>query len=336
MKGAPEVVPQPGARWLLRRGGRCYAVPAELGRRLSAGERVPGLESALDAAAEEPRLPGGRPVWLRVPVLPGRVVAWAARAMAGLASWRALAWSTAFGAAGYLATLNAGASGVAGLDWPRLVAGMLGAGLVHELGHAAALARGGGRPGPIGLGLLLVFPVLYCDVTAGALLPRRERLRVDVAGVAWHLGIGGARAMAGAARGDPTTTLVAWGVLASVIWSLLPFLRTDGHWLLCDWLGVRSLEEPTVEGASRGLRVALIIWRVGYLVFLGLVVVLLGGRGYWLAEKTEGWPSTVRTMALVLAVCVSILGGINLAKRGWALGKGILSDAGHLVESDNA
>lgn len=326
MKDAPEVIPQPGARWLLRRDRRCYAIPAELGRRLRAGEEVAGLETALDEAAETPGLPGGRPVWLRLPLVPGRGVAWLVGALVALASWRALAWSAVLGAAGYLAAARAGAPDVSGFDWIRLVAGLLAAALVHELGHAAALARGGGRPGPIGLGLLLVFPVLYCDVTAAALLPRRERLRVDAAGVAWHLGVGGALALAGAAWGDPTTTLVSWGVLAAAVWSLLPFLQTDGYWLLCDGVGVRSMEEPAAIESSRRVRVILIVWRLGYLAFLGLVVSLLVGRGRWLVALVWEWPKAARAGVLTLAAGVAVLVGLNLVRRGMALGRGIWGD----------
>lgn len=326
MKGGPEVVPQPGARWLLRRDRRCYAIPAALGRRLRAGEAVPGLEAALEAAADGPRLPGGRPVWLRLPLVPGRWVARLAGVLIALASWRALAWSVALGVAGYLAAAKVGSTDVAGFDWLRLGTGLLGAGLVHELGHAAALARGGGRPGPIGVGLLFVFPVLYCDVTAVALLPRRERLRVDVAGVSWHLGVGGALALAGVVWGDPTSTLVSWGALAAAVWSLLPFLRTDGYWLLCDLLGVRGLEEPAVEGATRGARAALVAWRVGYMVFVGLLAVLLAGRGIWLVDFVWGWPVAARAGALGVAVAIAIVVAFSLARRVGTLARSMLAD----------
>src|SRR3954447_26581072 len=51
----------------------------------------------------------------------------------------------------------------------------------HELGHAAACRAGGGTPGGMGMGLYLVWPAFYTDVTDAYRLPRRSRLRVDLA-----------------------------------------------------------------------------------------------------------------------------------------------------------
>ena len=53
----------------------------------------------------------------------------------------------------------------------------------HELGHAAACRYGGATPGGIGVGLYLVWPAFYTDVTDAYRLPRRDRLRVDLGGL---------------------------------------------------------------------------------------------------------------------------------------------------------
>src|SRR3954471_13244510 len=53
----------------------------------------------------------------------------------------------------------------------------------HELGHAAACRYGGGTPGGMGMGLYMVWPAFYTDVTDAYRLPRRDRLRVDLGGL---------------------------------------------------------------------------------------------------------------------------------------------------------
>src|SRR5262249_50746599 len=51
------------------------------------------------------------------------------------------------------------------------------AGMFHELGPAAALRHGGGRVRGMGIGLYLIYPVLYTDVTDGYRLGRWARVR---------------------------------------------------------------------------------------------------------------------------------------------------------------
>lgn len=213
-----------------------------------------------------------------------------------------------------------------GHDWPLMIAGLFAAGLVHEFGHAAALTYGGGRPGAVGVGMLFIFPVLFCDVTAVSLLSRVDRVRVDVAGVAWHLAVGGGLALAGVGFGAPALTLASWGALAAVVWSLLPFLRTDGYWLLCDLLGMSALEEAAPMGAGRWVRLVLVAWRVGSVLFLGVIVMALVGRLRWLVGVSEAWRVEVRWGVLVLVGVLVVVVGFNLLRRGLALVRALYAD----------
>lgn len=320
MTAGRRIIPQPGERWLLRDGGRCYALPASLGRRLRDGEAVPGLDAAL-ADASPP--PAGRSLWFGLPLIPARLVVAMAAGTAPAASWGGLCAAALVGAVGYVLTRGAPA---ASARWPILAAGLLVAGLVHELGHAAALARGGGRPGVIGVGAMFVFPVLFCDVTAAALLPRADRMRVDAAGVAWHLAAGGALATAGAVGNQPAFTLASWGVLAAASWSVLPFLRTDGYWLLCDLLGVETLESPAPSDAGPGRRLVFGLWRLGSLAFLGVIAAALAGRARWLFVISAGWGAGVRLGGLGLLVILLGVVSFGLARRARVLILGLHED----------
>src|SRR5437867_12521522 len=53
----------------------------------------------------------------------------------------------------------------------------------HEFGHAAACHYGGARPGAIGVGLYVVVPAFYTNVTDAYRLSRRARLRTDLGGI---------------------------------------------------------------------------------------------------------------------------------------------------------
>src|SRR6478752_2203323 len=48
----------------------------------------------------------------------------------------------------------------------------------HELGHASACRYGGATPSGMGVGIYLVWPAFYTDVTDAYRLPKRSRLRV--------------------------------------------------------------------------------------------------------------------------------------------------------------
>src|SRR4051812_36630449 len=60
--------------------------------------------------------------------------------------------------------------------------GVLSAG-AHELGHAAACRYGGAEPGGLGMGLYLVWPAFYTDVTDAYRLHPGSPLRAGLAGV---------------------------------------------------------------------------------------------------------------------------------------------------------
>lgn len=120
------------------------------------------------------------------------------------------------------------------------------AALLHEFGHATALARSGCNNLEIGLGLYLRFPVLYTDVSEAWQLAPLQRALVDVGGLYfqnitvvvltfffyWH----------------PSVTYLYAIVLIdmSMSLSLNPFLRMDGYWLVADLFGIYNLREQSV------------------------------------------------------------------------------------------
>lgn len=136
--------------------------------------------------------------------------------------------------------------------------GLLGLGIalsfakvLHELGHAFTAYRHGCRVPSMGIGLLVLWPVLFTDTNeAWKLQSRRARLEIGAAGVLAEL------------------VLAAW---ATLLWSFLPdgplragvfmlatstwvvtlainaspFTRFDGYYLMGDWLNVPNLHERT-------------------------------------------------------------------------------------------
>jgi hypothetical protein len=217
----------------------------------------------------------------------------------------------------------------------------------HELGHAAALARSGYPPGGIGFGLLFVVPVMYADVTAVGVLPKPGRLRVDAAGVIFQIAPGGLMMALAGVPGCPiflvkTLTLAGSSVLLAVVWSLFPFVRSDGYWLLCDLLGLDDLERPPREQVPVVLRVFLVVYQLanaGFLLMLGFYVPLRLVRlvmgfaqraGLTLEPVAANWLTT----ALVLIFMGAL--GMGLARRIGTLVGAALQGFRGLISPRNA
>ncbi|WP_190990286.1 MinD/ParA family ATP-binding protein [Pseudarthrobacter sulfonivorans] len=115
------------------------------------------------------------------------------------------------------------------------------AAVVHELGHATACRYGGARPGVIGVGVYLVFPAFFTNVTDSYRLGRAGRIRTDLGGLYFNclclIGLGGAYLLT-----EQGFFLLAAGLMHfQMIQQLVPTLRFDGYFVLADIAGVPDL-----------------------------------------------------------------------------------------------
>ena len=130
---------------------------------------------------------------------------------------------------------------------PGVVAAGLAAFMVvlvaHELGHASACAAFGAVPDRIGIGIYVIYPALFSDVTAAWRLRRGQRVLVDLGGSYFQLLITVVLLAAERVTHLPVLRFTCWASLASAALSLNPLLRFDGYWLLADALGVVNLAD---------------------------------------------------------------------------------------------
>lgn len=113
--------------------------------------------------------------------------------------------------------------------------------LFHELGHAAGCHYGGARPGAIGVGIMILFPCLYTNVTDAYRLDRRGRLRTDLGGLYFNAVF--IVAMTGVYALTHYPPLLVFMTLSQLqmLQQLLPLLRMDGYYILGDLVGVPNL-----------------------------------------------------------------------------------------------
>jgi putative peptide zinc metalloprotease protein len=108
----------------------------------------------------------------------------------------------------------------------------------HELGHAAALRYGGARARAMGVGLYIVYPAFYTDVTENYKLPRWARLRTDLGGFYFNLLFILALLAIYRLTGYEFLILIVVILNLEIVHQLLPFVRLDGYWALADVTGI--------------------------------------------------------------------------------------------------
>jgi outer membrane lipoprotein-sorting protein len=130
----------------------------------------------------------------------------------------------------------------------------------HEFGHASVLRSQGGKVRSMGIGLYLMYPAFYTDVSDGYRLGRWARVFTDLGGIYFHLvfviGMFGLFRLTG-------REFLLFAILMidlEIVSQFIPLARLDGYWLLADLSGVPdffSLMAPFVRSLLPGLPEAL-------------------------------------------------------------------------------
>lgn len=128
---------------------------------------------------------------------------------------------------------------------PALMLAMIGgvvlATAFHEIGHATACRYGGARPGVMGVGIYIVWPAFYTDITDAYRLGKWGRLRADIGGMYFNAVFAVAVTAAYAATAyEPLLLLVVLQNVA-IVQQALPVLRLDGYYILSDLTGVPDI-----------------------------------------------------------------------------------------------
>ena len=108
-------------------------------------------------------------------------------------------------------------------------------------GHATGCRYGGARPGVIGVGIYLVWPSFFTNVTDSYRLSRVGRLRTDLGGLYFNVVFMLALAGIYVATSAQILLLVIAITHLEMLDQLLPFVRFDGYFILSDLIGVPDL-----------------------------------------------------------------------------------------------
>jgi len=167
----------------------------------------------------------------------------------------------------------------------------------HECGHATACRYGGARPGVIGVGLYLVWPSFFTNVTDSYRLSRGGRLRTDLGGLYFNAVFILALTGLYVATSAQVLLLVIALTHLEMLEQLFPVVRFDGYFILSDLVGVPDLfarvvpilrsavpagrGDPRVTGLRRRARVVVTAW------VLCVIPLLTAGLGYVMLHLPE-------------------------------------------------
>ena len=182
--------------------------------------------------------------------------------------------------------------------------------MFHECGHAAGCRYGGARPGVIGVGIYLVWPAFFTNVTDSYRLSRAGRLRTDLGGVYFNLIFMLALAGIYVGTSDQILLLVIAVTHLEMLEQLLPFVRFDGYFILSDLVGVPDLfarvvpilksvlpagrRDPRVAGLRRRIRIVVTGW---VMCVIPLLMFIMGSlllylpqvdRALWRSVSLQG------------------------------------------------
>jgi putative peptide zinc metalloprotease protein len=232
------------------------------------------------------------------------------------------------------------------------------AAVFHECGHATGCRYGGARPGVIGVGIYLVWPSFFTNVTDSYRLSRVGRLRTDLGGLYFNLIFMLALAGIYVATSSQVLLLVIAVTHLEMLDQLLPFVRFDGYFILSDLIGVPDLfarvvpivksalpagrRDPRVAGLRRSARIVVTGWVLCVIPLLlftvGYLLLYLPGvdRALWRSARMQahlmsaavvGHHYVVAAADAIGAVLVVLPGAgslyivIGLARRLTALGR---------------
>jgi putative peptide zinc metalloprotease protein len=205
---------------------------------------------------------------------------------------------------------------------------MIASAAFHELGHAAACRYGGATPGSVGVGVYLIWPVFYNDITDSYRLGRAGRLRTDLGGL--YFNVVAILAVAGVYAATGVEPLLAFILLQQLqmLLQFMPWVRLDGYYVVSDLAGVPNLLghiAPALRGLLPGRgavpRARRLTRRAGAIV-RGWVVTAVLSLAAVLVVLAVHAPGAFRTAATSArgrsAAAAAAAGAGDLATAAWA------------------
>ncbi|KQT16504.1 hypothetical protein ASG31_13415 [Chryseobacterium sp. Leaf404] len=126
--------------------------------------------------------------------------------------------------------------------------------IFHEFGHVAACRKFTGKNGGIGFGIYILYPVFYSNISAVWHATKQQKIIANLAGIYMQLWFVLAFYLLGRYTGNSFFTAFSKVMVFMCFMQILPFIRSDGYWLLSDLTGVANLLEKSGKKVNEFLK----------------------------------------------------------------------------------
>lgn len=106
---------------------------------------------------------------------------------------------------------------------------------LHEFGHISAAYRCNIRAGKIGIGIYMITPVMYVNMTNAWRLDSRKRVLIDLGGMYFQSLFTVPITICAIVSGNNMYYICSILIVAMTLYNMIPFLKLDGYWLFCDY-----------------------------------------------------------------------------------------------------
>ena len=154
----------------------------------------------------------------------------------------------------------------------------------HEIGHIQAARTFGLSRISIGAGIYYFIPVLFTDMTATYLLDKPKRLLIGIAGIYFEWIYVLALLSCSLFFEEQLLSEAGFIVFLKSLYNLNPFFKTDGYWLLSDFLQIHQLRDRSYQTLLKVVifkkslsktEVLLVVYALLHLSFYALFIFFL-------------------------------------------------------------
>lgn len=154
--------------------------------------------------------------------------------------------------------------------------------IVHEIGHSAIAKQYNIKTGKVGLGIYLIFPVLYINLNEIWRLKKEKRVLINLGGIYFQLISGIILIIIYLiSKPDIIGSLIKVNFLIAMI-NLNPFIKLDGYWVLADFINNKDLYSHSNKAIKRWLSLgahqfskSITYYSIGRIAFWFLIIYII-------------------------------------------------------------
>jgi putative peptide zinc metalloprotease protein len=153
----------------------------------------------------------------------------------------------------------------------------------HELGHSFSAKKFGINCKEIGIGLYLIFPVLYTNLGESWKLKKDKRIIINLSGIYFQLVLGLIIGLSAWFTNSAVLSSLFFTNLTIALLNLNPFFKLDGYWVVADLLNTGNLYKDSnnelrslfSSKSNNKKNIKLLIYAVLRLIFIAFVIYLI-------------------------------------------------------------